>query len=59
LAALLTRRPSVVDAAVRAARRDGAVFHRMVDLGLGDGVFDLRTIGRIGAAMLHKRDAAS
>ncbi|GAA3903122.1 NAD(P)/FAD-dependent oxidoreductase [Actinoplanes auranticolor] len=58
-AALLTRRPSVVDAAVRAARRDGAVFHRMVDLGLGDGVFDLRTIGRIGAAMLPKRDAAS
>ncbi|MGW4941402.1 NAD(P)/FAD-dependent oxidoreductase [Actinoplanes sp. NPDC004185] len=58
-AALLTRRPSVVDAAVRAARRDGAVFHRMVDLGLGDGVFDLRTIGRIGAAMLQKRDVAS
>ncbi|GAA3350249.1 hypothetical protein GCM10020358_75430 [Amorphoplanes nipponensis] len=54
LAALLTRRPSVVDAAVRAARRDGAVFHRMVDLGLGDGVFDLRTIGRIGVAMLRR-----
>ena len=59
LAALLTRRPGVVDAAVRAARRDGAVFHRMVDLGLGDGVFDLRTIGFIGAAMLHKADSAS
>jgi menaquinone-9 beta-reductase len=37
----------VVDAAVGAADRDGDVFHRMVDLGLGDGVFDLRTIGRI------------
>ena len=49
----LTRRPGVVDAAVRAAGRDGAVFDRMVDLGLGDGVFDLRTIGRIGAQMLH------
>jgi geranylgeranyl reductase family protein len=49
----LTRRPAVVDAAVRAAGRDGAVFDRMVDLGLGDGVFDLRTIGRIGAQMLH------
>ena len=57
LAARLTRRPEVVDAAVRAARRDGRVFHRMVDLGLGDGVFDLRTIGRIGAGMLHRRDA--
>ena len=57
LAARLTRRLEVVDAAVRAARRDGRVFHRMVDLGLGDGVFDLRTIGRIGAGMLHRRDA--
>ncbi|MEU7902693.1 geranylgeranyl reductase family protein [Actinoplanes sp. NPDC049118] len=53
LVARLTRRPGVVDAAVRAARRDGAVFDRMVDLGLGDGVFDLRTIGRIGAELLH------
>ncbi|GAA2548792.1 geranylgeranyl reductase family protein [Winogradskya consettensis] len=52
-AALLTRQTRVVDAAVRAARRDGRVFRRMVDLGLGDGVFDLRTIGRIGAEMLH------
>jgi geranylgeranyl reductase family protein len=47
LAAALTRQPWVVDAAVRAAGRDAAVFARMVDLGLGDGVFDLRTIGRI------------
>jgi geranylgeranyl reductase family protein len=46
-AALLSRQPRVVDAAVGAADRDGDVFHRMVDLGLGDGVFDLRTIGRI------------
>ena len=37
----------VVDAAVRAARRDGRVFGPVVELGLGDGVFDLRTIGRI------------
>ncbi|MFI7541056.1 NAD(P)/FAD-dependent oxidoreductase [Actinoplanes sp. NPDC049599] len=58
-AALLTRRPGVVDAAVRAARRDGAVFRRMVDLGLGDGVFDLRTIGRIGSALLHRGDSPS
>lgn len=47
LAAALTRRPWVVDAAVRAAGRDAQVFGRMVELGLGDGVFDLRTIGRI------------
>jgi flavin-dependent dehydrogenase len=52
LAARLTRRPAVVDAAVRAARRDAAVFDRMVDLGLGDGIFDLRTAGRIGMALL-------
>ncbi|PRY28323.1 geranylgeranyl reductase family protein [Pseudosporangium ferrugineum] len=52
-ATLLTRQPRVVDAAVRAARRNQAVFHRMVDLGLADGVFDLRTIGRIGAEMFR------
>jgi geranylgeranyl reductase family protein len=58
LATWLTRRPEVVDAAVRAARTDGAVFDRMVDLGLGDGVFDLRTIGRIGGAIVHRSPAA-
>ncbi len=51
LAAWLTRRPWVVDAAVSAAARDGRVFDRMVELGLGDGVFDLRTIGCITARM--------
>ena len=48
----------VADPAAAGGRRRGpggrprtsAVFDRMVDLGLGDGVFDLRTIGRIGAA---------
>jgi flavin-dependent dehydrogenase len=49
IAAWLAQRPSVVDAAMRAARTDGRVFDRMIALGLGDGVFDLRTIGRIGA----------
>ncbi|GAB1694445.1 NAD(P)/FAD-dependent oxidoreductase [Krasilnikovia sp. M28-CT-15] len=53
VAARLTQRPQVVDAAVRAAHRHGAVFDRMVDLGLADGVFDLRTIGRIAAELLH------
>jgi geranylgeranyl reductase family protein len=58
LAARLTRRPSVVDAAVRAAADDQAVFGRMVELGLGDGVFDLRTIGRILARMGRRHPAA-
>jgi geranylgeranyl reductase family protein len=51
IATWLTRRPAVVDAAVRAARTDAGVFDRMADLGLSDGVFDLRTIGRITAAL--------
>jgi menaquinone-9 beta-reductase len=51
VASLLTRRPKVVDAAVEAARRDATVFDRMVDLGLADGVFDLRTIGRIAGGL--------
>jgi geranylgeranyl reductase family protein len=56
-AAWLTRRPSVVDAAVDAAARDGRVFARMVELGLGDGVFDLHTIGRITSRMVSRRPA--
>jgi geranylgeranyl reductase family protein len=56
-AAWLTRRPRVVDAAVDAAARDGAVFNRMVELGLGDGVFDLRTIGRITSRMVSRHPA--
>jgi geranylgeranyl reductase family protein len=47
VATLLTRRPAVVDAAVRAAAKDQPVFDRMTDLGLADGIFDLRTIRRI------------
>ncbi|GAA0507882.1 geranylgeranyl hydrogenase BchP [Paractinoplanes deccanensis] len=56
-AAWLSRRPRVVDAAVDAAARDGDVFDRMVELGLGDGVFDLRTIGRISLRLGHRRPA--
>jgi menaquinone-9 beta-reductase len=55
VATRLTRRPWVVDAAIRAAARDQRVFDRMVDLGLGDGVFDLHTISRISAQTLHRR----
>ena len=58
LATRLTQRPRVVDAAVRAAHRNQSVFTRMVDLGLGDGVFDLRTIGRIGAELARRRSTA-
>ncbi|RZU50235.1 geranylgeranyl reductase family protein [Krasilnikovia cinnamomea] len=53
MAARLTRGARVVDAAVRAAHRHGAVFDRMVDLGVGDGVFDIRTIGRIATELLR------
>jgi hypothetical protein len=58
LATRLTKRPLMVDAAVRAASRNQAVFTRMVELGLGDGVFDLRTIGRIGAELVHRPSGA-
>ncbi|HET6530564.1 MAG TPA: geranylgeranyl reductase family protein [Actinoplanes sp.] len=58
VATLLTRQPAVVDAAVRAADADQRVFDRMIDLGLGDGVFDLRTIGRIAARLATRRLSA-
>jgi geranylgeranyl reductase family protein len=51
-AAWLTRRPAVVDGAVRAASADPAVFDRMTALGLGDGIFDVRTVARIGMALI-------
>jgi geranylgeranyl reductase family protein len=58
VATRLTRKPSVVDAAVRAAGRNQAVFDRMVDLGLGDGLFDMRTVARIGAEFTRRPSAA-
>lgn len=51
-AARLSRAPRFVDAAVRAAHRDAAVFRRIVDLGLGDGTLDLRTLGRVGRELV-------
>jgi geranylgeranyl reductase family protein len=58
-AARLTTRPWVVDAAVRAAARDRRVFGRVVDLGLGDGTFDARTVGRIVAESVRVNLAAA
>ena len=54
LVARLSRQPRVVDAAIRAAAKDRAVFDRMAGLGLGDGLLDPRTIGRITSAMFHR-----
>ncbi|WP_433389978.1 geranylgeranyl reductase family protein [Micromonospora sp. KLBMP9576] len=50
-AALLARRRWVVDAAVRAARRDERVYRTVVELGLGDGRLDVRTLGMIGIGL--------
>jgi geranylgeranyl reductase family protein len=55
--AWLTRQPAVVDGAVRAASADRAVFDRMTALGLGDGIFDVRTVTRIGSALVGGRRA--
>lgn len=53
VAARLTRRPWAVDAAMGAAARDGAVFDRMVGLGVEDGVLDLRTVGHIAGGLVR------
>jgi flavin-dependent dehydrogenase len=58
-AARLTRQPRVVDAAVRAAQHDRAVFARVVDLGLGDGVFDARTAWRISREFTRPKGPAA
>ncbi|MFG1776177.1 geranylgeranyl reductase family protein [Micromonospora sp. NPDC049051] len=51
LAAWLARHRQVVDAAVRAARRDDRVYRTVVELGLGDGRLDVRTLGMIGIGL--------
>ncbi|MEH0841842.1 geranylgeranyl reductase family protein [Micromonospora sp. CPCC 205711] len=49
--AWLARRRWVVDAAVRAARRDDRVYATVVELGLGDGRLDARTLAMIGIGL--------
>ncbi|WP_406037987.1 geranylgeranyl reductase family protein [Micromonospora sp. NBC_00898] len=51
VAAWLARRRRVVDAAVRAARRDDRVYRTVVELGLGDGRLDARTLAMIGIGL--------
>ncbi|MFV2115668.1 geranylgeranyl reductase family protein [Micromonospora sp. LOL_025] len=51
LAAWLARRRRVVDAAVHAAGRDDRVYRAVVELGLGDGRLDARTLGMIGIGL--------
>lgn len=53
-AAWLSRRPWLVDGAVRAARRRGAVFDTLVELGLGDGLLGSGTLLRIGAGVVRR-----
>ncbi|WBB77473.1 geranylgeranyl reductase family protein [Micromonospora sp. WMMD882] len=53
-AAWLARRRRVVDAAVRAARRDDRVYHSVVELGLGDGRLDARTLAMIGQGLVRR-----
>lgn len=50
-AAWLARRRAVVEAAVRAAARDRGVFDSVVELGLGDGRLDLRTLAHIARSL--------
>jgi geranylgeranyl reductase family protein len=51
LAAWLARRRAVVDAAVRAAAADRRVFDAVVELGLGAGLLDGRTLAKIGTRL--------
>ncbi|MEH0818960.1 MULTISPECIES: geranylgeranyl reductase family protein [unclassified Micromonospora] len=51
VAAWLGRHRRVVDAAVRAARRDDRVYRNVVELGLGDGRLDARTLAMIGIGL--------
>jgi geranylgeranyl reductase family protein len=54
VAAWLGQRPWLVDGAVRAARRDRRVFDTVVEVGLGDGLLDARTLARIAAGVVRR-----
>ncbi|TDC83000.1 geranylgeranyl reductase family protein [Micromonospora sp. KC606] len=54
VAAWLARHRRIVDAAVRGARRDDRVYATVVELGLGDGRLDARTLAMIGAGLLAR-----
>ncbi|WP_425562855.1 geranylgeranyl reductase family protein [Micromonospora maritima] len=58
-AAWLARRRWVVDAAVGAAGRDERVYRTVVELGLGDGRLDARTLAAIAAGVPRPRRAGS
>ncbi|GGM19437.1 hypothetical protein GCM10011608_00060 [Micromonospora sonchi] len=51
MAAWLARHVRIVDAAVRAAGRDERVFDTVVELGLGDGLLNGRTLGLIALGL--------
>ncbi|MCT2279444.1 geranylgeranyl reductase, partial [Micromonospora chalcea] len=58
-AAWLARRRWVVDAAVGAAGRDERVYRTVVELGLGDGRLDARTLAAIAADVPRPRRSGS
>lgn len=53
-AAALTRTPRMIDAAVAAAGRDQRVFDTLVELGLGDGRLDSRSLLRVAARVFWR-----
>nr|WP_091604460.1 geranylgeranyl reductase family protein [Micromonospora mirobrigensis] len=57
-AAWLARHRAVVDAAVHAASRDPRVYTTVVELGLGDGRLDARTLARIGVGLARATTSA-
>lgn len=57
-AAWLARRRSIVDGAVRAAGRDRRVFDALVELGLGDGLLDTRTLAAIARSVFPRRSCS-
>ncbi|MGC4893233.1 geranylgeranyl reductase family protein [Micromonospora sp. DT31] len=56
--AWLARRPWLVDAAVGAAGRDERVYRTVVELGLGDGRLDARTLAAIAVDVPRPRRSA-
>jgi geranylgeranyl reductase family protein len=53
-AARLAESPVLVEGGIRAARRDGAIFDELVELGLGDGRISKRLVGHLVGGVVRK-----
>ena len=58
-AARLAKHAAIVEAGIRAARRDERIFDQLVELGLGDGRISARLVAGLGTGLVQKADGTT